>query len=125
LKFDVVKELGERVRFCRHGARLTQMQLAERAGLPIVVIRRLEQKISAPSLERIVKIANALGVPLYLLFKPIGGSKEDGEDGVSEYAKNQEIDGIVRMLRQHGITEIRGVRTILREIFAIQRLRKS
>jgi hypothetical protein len=44
---------------------------------------------------------------------------------VSEYAKNQEIDGIVRMLRQHGITEIRGVRTILREIFAIQRLRKS
>lgn len=87
-----------------------------------MVIRRLEQKISAPSLERIVKIADALGVPLYLLFKPIGGS---GEAKMSEYAKDQEIDGIVRMLRQHGVTEIRGVRSILREIFAIQRLRKS
>lgn len=122
MKFDVVKELGERVRFCRVAVRLTQTQLAERAGLPVVVIRRLEQRISAPSLERIVKIADALGVPLYLLFKPIGGS---GEDGVNEYPKNQEIDAIVRMLRQHGVTEIRGVRTILREIFAIQRLRKS
>lgn len=122
MKFDVVKELGDRVRFCRQGARLTQAQLAERAGLPVVVIRRLEQKISAPSLERIVKIADALGVPLYLLFKPIGGS---GEAKMSEYAKDQEIDGIVRMLRQHGVTEIRGVRSILREIFAIQRLRKS
>lgn len=125
MKFDVVKELGDRTRSCRQAARLTQAQLAERAGLPVVVIRRLEQKISAPSLERIAKIADALGVPLYLLFKPIGGSGEAGEDGVREYVKNQEIDGIVRMLRQHGVTEIRGVRTILREIFAIQRLRKS
>lgn len=121
MKFDVVKELGDRVRFCRLGAQLTQMQLAERAGLPVVVVRRLEQRISVPSLERIGKIADALGVPLFLLFKPIG----DRGEGVMEYVKDQEIDGIVRMLRQHGVPEIRSVRIILREIFAIQRLRKS
>lgn len=115
-KLDVVKELGRNVRHYRKNASLGQKELAARAGVSVVAIRRLEQGVSAPSLEKIDRIAAALGEQLWVFFNWGDKSRELPED------KRREIDKVYYMLRQHSLGEIRLARGILLEIFEIQRL---
>src|SRR4051794_22172566 len=59
--------VGQILQRAREGARLSQAQLAERAGVSVHVIRKLEQgQVDEPTWRNIVSLAQALGVSLDL-----------------------------------------------------------
>ena len=55
--------VGGRIKQCRGEAKLTQKELAEKAGLPQSHISRLENCKHSPSAMTLKKIADALGIP--------------------------------------------------------------
>ena len=59
-----------RLRELRELAELTQVQLAERAGLHISAVTRFEQGLREPSLATAAKLASALGVLVDDLLQP-------------------------------------------------------
>ncbi len=54
--------IGENMRVRRKALHITQEQLAERAGLSVNYIARLEVGMRAPSLEALVSLADALSL---------------------------------------------------------------
>ncbi|MBL6280163.1 helix-turn-helix transcriptional regulator [Micromonospora fiedleri] len=63
--------IGEQIARLRSAAHLTQDQLAERAGISVDVIRRLEQGVRhSARLNTLTKIATALGAELSVIIAP-------------------------------------------------------
>lgn len=62
------KLLGERIRELRKSKGFTQEQLAELVGVEPRHISRVEGGYSSPSIERLAKISEVLGVPIKELF---------------------------------------------------------
>lgn len=58
----VAKELGRRLMVIRLAQNLSQRQLAERAGLGLRTIQRLEQGEAATQLSGFVRVCRALGL---------------------------------------------------------------
>lgn len=54
--------LGQRISHMRHAAKLSQQQLAERAGLSIKGISEIERGVSNPSILVLRAVAQGLGV---------------------------------------------------------------
>ena len=54
----------EKLRELRTARRLTQQELADRAGMPLGTLRNFEQGIRTPMLATAAKLAKALGVSL-------------------------------------------------------------
>ena len=63
-KDDILKNIGHRIQECRTAAKLTQEQLAEMVGISQKHISRLERGIHVPHFDVIIKIAQALDVPV-------------------------------------------------------------
>jgi transcriptional regulator with XRE-family HTH domain len=63
-----------RLRFLREQAGLTQVQLAERAGLHLSAVTRFEQGVRSPTLESASALASALGVKVDDLLAPMPDS---------------------------------------------------
>lgn len=61
---DTSKIVGERIKALRESQSLTQEELANRSGLGIEQIERIENNIDLPSLAPLIKIARVLGVRL-------------------------------------------------------------
>lgn len=60
--------IGERIKFCRERAKLTQDELGKKVGVTGVAIMRYEKGTRQPRIEQIVTIATELGVsPLALM----------------------------------------------------------
>ncbi len=64
----VYKKLGERIKQLRENAHLTQEKLAEKAGISLDYLGKIEVTINKPGLKALIKIANALDEPLVSLF---------------------------------------------------------
>lgn len=64
----IKKLLGERIREIRKSKGFTQEQLAEMVGVEPRHISRVEGGYNSPSIERLAKIADALGVPINEFF---------------------------------------------------------
>lgn len=61
--------LGSAIQLCRLKRKLTQSQLAKRAGCSVSYLSMLENSERAdPTLSKVTKIAEALGVPIEILF---------------------------------------------------------
>jgi transcriptional regulator with XRE-family HTH domain len=58
------RQIGERIRQARREANLSQMELAARIGREHRTIHRWEYATSIPSLEDLLLLADALGIPL-------------------------------------------------------------
>lgn len=58
------QQLGDRIRDARLQADLTQEKLAERAGVDRTTLQRLEGGKSDPKLSLLLRVAQALGLPL-------------------------------------------------------------
>jgi transcriptional regulator with XRE-family HTH domain len=58
----ILKELGRRLTTIRLAQNLSQQQLAERAGLGLRTVRRLEQGTHATQLSGFVRVCRALGL---------------------------------------------------------------
>ena len=56
--------IGDRIRAARLHANLTQEKLAELAGMDRQTINRVEQGHQSPIVDNLIRIADAIGVPL-------------------------------------------------------------
>jgi transcriptional regulator with XRE-family HTH domain len=66
---DVIyKSIGKRIKYLRERKGLTQEKLAEKAGLSLDFIGKIEVSINKPGLKSLIKIAKALDVHLKELF---------------------------------------------------------
>jgi len=61
---SVRRAVGDNIRAARLHANLTQEKLGERAGLDRQSINRIEQGHASPILDNLVRIADALDIPL-------------------------------------------------------------
>lgn len=60
-------EIGRRITELRQGKDLTQKELAERVGVSVSYLSRIEEGAEKPHLKTIARIAKCLGVKLELL----------------------------------------------------------
>lgn len=71
MNWQVMSEIGgvgKKVRELRLKAKLTQKEIAERSGLTVSYLSRLENERITPSVRTLKKIGEALEVPVSLLF---------------------------------------------------------
>jgi transcriptional regulator with XRE-family HTH domain len=61
---DTSKIVGEKIRSLRQSQSLSPAELAERSGLALEQVERIENNIDLPSLAPLIKIARVLGVRL-------------------------------------------------------------
>ena len=62
-------KLGKRIKFLREKEHLTQEKLAEKAGISLDYLGKIEVNINKPGLKTLLKLADALNVPIEELFK--------------------------------------------------------
>lgn len=67
-EYIIYKSLGTRIKYLRETCGLTQEKLAERTGLSIDYIGKIEVNINKPGLRALIKIANALDIHIKELF---------------------------------------------------------
>lgn len=60
--------VGEKIRFYRKQKRLTQKELAEKAGVASASINRYEYDLREPSAKALMSIAQVLNVSIYVFF---------------------------------------------------------
>ena len=77
------RQFGEMVRGYRTGAALSQQQLAEKAGISEVWLRKIEQGTASPSFDTIESLAKALHAHPAELF---GGTPASDQKGTSAFA---------------------------------------
>ena len=71
---SIVPALGERVCLLRQQRRLTQRELADRAGLHATTLSRLERGHQCPPVDGLARLAAALGCSLSHLVDLEGGA---------------------------------------------------
>ena len=69
LEDEFYRLLGKRIKFLRENAHLTQEKLAERCGISLDYLGKIEVNINKPGLKTILKIANSLELPVKKLFE--------------------------------------------------------
>lgn len=92
---DMYQEVGERIATMRRELRLTQEQLAERAGFATSYVARIEGGKRKPTLETVATIAKALDVPLAELVDPAASSAGRPRRLVAELAAAAQLLGPV------------------------------
>lgn len=65
---DFYKLIGKRIKFLRKRKNLSQEQLAEKSGLSLDYIGKIEVNINRPGIKALLKIANALELHIKELF---------------------------------------------------------
>lgn len=65
---ELYKSLGKQIKFLRENAHLTQEKLAEKSGISLDYLGKIEVNINKPGLKTLIKISNALSVPMKRLF---------------------------------------------------------
>jgi transcriptional regulator with XRE-family HTH domain len=96
---------GTSLRQCRRARRLTQAQLAEATDLSLEMIGRLERGLTAPSLDTIAALANALQVAPAVLF----GAEPTGITG----KRRELLDRINTLLASSSDVELERVERVL------------
>lgn len=106
---DVKREFGARVRFLRQQAGLSQERLAAKAGLHTTYISGVERGEYNVSLQNIVKLARALGVPVTELF---GGETAPATPTETERLRLH----ILKMLQRQSVARLRTIANVVREL---------
>ena len=60
--------LGKQIKFLRERANLTQEKLAELSGISLDYLGKIEVNINKPGFKTLIKISNALNLPIKVLF---------------------------------------------------------
>ncbi len=66
---EFYKLLGKRIKFLRENTHLTQEKLAEKAGISLDYLGKIEVSINKPGIKTILKLANALDIPIKEFFE--------------------------------------------------------
>lgn len=86
---DTSKIVGEKIKALREDKSISMEELAERSGLAIEQIERIENNIDIPSLAPLIKIARVLGVRLGTFLDdqdeigPVICRKKEAKDAIS------------------------------------------
>ncbi|AKJ05138.1 helix-turn-helix protein [Archangium gephyra] len=80
---------GTHLRRLRTAQQLTQEQLAERSGLSVDAIRRIERGAFSPSLETLAKLTEGLDVSLKTLFQTFEREKSDRVAELCDFLSNR------------------------------------
>ena len=64
----IYKSIGKKIKFLREKRGLTQEKLAEKSGLSLDYIGKIEININKPGLRSLIKISNALDVQIKDIF---------------------------------------------------------
>ena len=67
--------LGRQVAYFRRRAGLTQEELAEKTSYSVDFIGLVERGINAPTVARLADVADAVGVEVWELFRPLIGAE--------------------------------------------------
>ena len=67
-KEEIYSLIGKRIKILREKQNMTQEKLAERTGLSLDYIGKIEVNINHPGLKALMKIADALSVELVEIF---------------------------------------------------------
>lgn len=65
---ELYKQLGKRIKYLREQANLTQEKLAEKSGISLDYLGKIEVNINNPGLKTLIKLSNALNVPIKSFF---------------------------------------------------------
>lgn len=68
-EIEFYKLLGKRIKTLRENAYLTQEKLAENAGISLDYLGKIEVSINKPGIKTILKLANALDIPIKEFFE--------------------------------------------------------
>lgn len=79
------RSFGEHIRELRKARALTQEALAERAGLSVDAIRRIERDAFSPSLETVRKLSVGLDLSLRTLFQGVDGERRDPVQEICDF----------------------------------------
>jgi len=82
---EVARIIGQNVSRIRGG--MTKTELSQTAGLSRTTLADIEKGERRPNLITLIKLANALGVDLFELFKPIS-MISDGEKKINDLINN-------------------------------------
>ena len=63
-EYEFYKKLGIRVKFLREKMHLTQEKLAEKCGISLDYLGKIEVNINKPGLKTLLKLSNALEVSM-------------------------------------------------------------
>lgn len=85
--------IGNRIRIARKNAGLTQKELGERLGISYQTIAQWENNLRNPKLETLVKLSQAMGIPL----SEIWGQDSDIVVDSTEYATFDETTHTVNI----------------------------
>jgi transcriptional regulator with XRE-family HTH domain len=77
---DAQKRLGQNIRERRKERRMSQTELAQKAGVALMTISRLERGEHDPHVRTLSQIAKGLGVPLLKLMRSAGYFENDDTD---------------------------------------------
>jgi transcriptional regulator with XRE-family HTH domain len=80
LGMEAQKRLGQNTRERRKERRMSQTELAEKAGVALMTISRLERGEHDPHVRTLSQIAKGLGVPLLELMRSAGYFENDDTD---------------------------------------------
>lgn len=65
---EFYQRLGKRIKYLRENAHLTQEKLAEKSDISLDYMGKIEVNINKPGLKTILKLSNALEVPIKEFF---------------------------------------------------------
>ncbi|NUR27884.1 MAG: helix-turn-helix transcriptional regulator [Catenulispora sp.] len=63
------RQVGEQIRRVREERNLTQQDVCSRSGVDVASYSRIEQGHASPLLDTLIRIADAIGVPLAALMR--------------------------------------------------------
>lgn len=81
----VPQSFGEHIRTMRKARGLTQEALAEKSGLSVDAVRRVERDAFSPSLETVRKLATGLDLSLKTLFQGLEGDRRDQVQEICDF----------------------------------------
>ena len=65
---EIYINLGKRIKYLREKVHLTQEKLAEKSSISLDYLGKIEVNINKPGLKTVIKISNALDMPIKALF---------------------------------------------------------
>lgn len=97
---EILGKLGSTIRQIRRGRRMTQEDLAEIAGVNVKHLGEVERGNGNPTLQLLIKIADALGEEVSDLFAASTTQQDESTSTVAE------IIAFIRKLDQHTIQKL-------------------
>lgn len=110
---DMTKQFGKRIKQIRKAVKLTQESLAEKAGLSVEYISRLERGVSQPSFKTFEALAKSLNVNAKDFFD-FKGTVVFRDKKKEARQKKEYIDAISPELQEMEVRELTVVYNVLK-----------